>query len=165
MKLLIFLHGTTIMHRSAAGRTRAERVQQVRDKETSVRDFAAYIPVGDAANKLRRWNEQGAEIVYLSSHQRQDDVDKDQTVLRAYDFPAGQVVFRQGGERYQDLAERVRPDVLIEDDCESIGGAAQMVYPRLQAAIQASMTSITVKEFEGIDHLPDDLATLQQRRG
>ena len=33
MKVLVFLHGTTIMHRSAVGRTREERVQQVCEKE------------------------------------------------------------------------------------------------------------------------------------
>ncbi|HLW00655.1 MAG TPA: hypothetical protein VKT82_18505 [Ktedonobacterales bacterium] len=162
MKLLIFLQGTTIMHRNATGHTRAERVQQVHAQEASVRDYAAYVPVGDAVHKLCRWSEQGAEIVYLSSHKRPDDVNKDQVVLRAYGFPAGQIAFCQEGERYQDVAERVLPDILIEDDCESIGGTIEMTYPHIRPEVQASITSIVVKEFEGIDHLPDDLATLRK---
>lgn len=165
MKLLIFLHGTTIMHRSAIGHTREERVRQVRAKEASVHDYASYVPVDNAVSKLRRWSEQGAELVYLSPHKRQEDVDKDQAVLSAYGFPAGAIVFRQPREGYQDVAERVLPDVLIEDDCESIGGAREMTYPHVRPEMQASVTSIVVKEFEGIDHLPDDLAALKQRRG
>lgn len=164
MRLLIFLQGTTIMHPSAVGHTRAERVQQVHEKEPSILAYAAYVPVGDAVSKLRRWSEQGAEIVYLSSHTHQADVDKDQAVLRAYDFPVGQIAFRQEGEGYQDVAERVLPDVLIEDDCESIGGAIEMTYPHIRPAVQASITSIVVREFEGIDHLPDDLAAPKETR-
>ena len=56
---------------STLGRTREERVRQVREKDASVRDFAAYVPVGEAASKLRRWQEQGAALGYLSSHKRQ----------------------------------------------------------------------------------------------
>lgn len=165
MKLLIFLHGTTLMHRSALGRTRAERVRQVRAKEASVHDYASYVPVDNAVSKLRRWSAQGAELVYLSPHQRQEDVDTDQAVLNASGFPAGAIVFRQRGEAYAQVAERVLPDVLIEDDCESIGGAPEMTYPHLRPEMQAGITSIVVKEFAGIDHLPDDLAALKKRRG
>ena len=34
----------------------------------------------------------------------------------------GRALARQAGESYGDVAERGGPDVLIEDDCESIGG-------------------------------------------
>jgi hypothetical protein len=162
VKLLIFLHGTTIMQRNGVGRTRAERVRQVREGEASVRDFASYVPIGDAVSKLQGWSSQGAEIVYLSPHQRQEQVEQDQAVLKAHQFPDGPVVFRQAGERYHDVAERVVPDVLIEDDCESIGGEHEMVYPHITPEVQARMVSIVVKEFEGIDHLPDDLAALKK---
>jgi hypothetical protein len=54
-----------------------------------------------------------------------------------------------------------RPGILIEDDCESIGGEPEMTFPQLQPELQASITSIVVKEFGGIDHLPDDLAVLK----
>jgi hypothetical protein len=165
VKVLVFLHGTILMHRSALGRTRAERVQQVREGEASVRDFAAYMPVGKAVNKLRRWQAQGAELVYLSSQKRQEHIEQDTAVLQTHQFPSGPVVYRQPGEGYQDVAERVLPDVLIEDDCESIGGTIQMTYPHIRPALQASITSIVVKEFEGIDHLPDDLAALHQMKG
>jgi hypothetical protein len=149
------------MHQSAVGRTRAERVRQVREREASVRDYAAYVPVGNAVSKLRAWSAQGAELVYLSSHKKVENVEKDMAVLRSYGFPEGQVVFRQPGESYQEVVRRVLPDVLIEDDCESIGGEREMISPFLDADLRATLTAHVVKEFEGIDHLPDDLARLQ----
>jgi hypothetical protein len=164
MKVAVFLHGTTIMHRSAVGRPREERVQQVQRAEASVRDFASYVPIGDVAHKLRTWSKQGANLIYLSSHKRPENVELDQVVLTTYEFPAGQVVFRSPGESYQDMAERVLPDVLIEDDCESIGGEQEMIFPHLRPDIQERIIFIVVKEFEGIDHLPDDLIALESLR-
>ncbi|HJT58891.1 MAG TPA: hypothetical protein VJ761_20450 [Ktedonobacteraceae bacterium] len=164
MKLAVFLHGTTIMHRSAVGRPREERVQQVRRREASVRDFAAYVPIGDCVHKLSTWSEQGAYLIYLSSHKRPEDVELDQVVLTTYGFPAGQVVFRFPGESYQSMARRVSPDVLIEDDCESIGGEQEMIFPHLRPDLQGKVISIVVKEFEGIDHLPDDAIALMNMR-
>ena len=165
MKVLVFLQGTIIMHQSALGRTREERIQQVHEQEASVRDYATYVPVGDAVNKLRRWKAQGAELVYLSSHKRPDDVEKDRTVLSTHGFPIGQVLFRQQNEGYEHIAEQTLPDVLIEDDCESIGGAKEMTYPHIRPELQARLTSIVVKEFEGIDHLPDDVPALNKMKG
>jgi len=83
------------------------------DKDESIRDFATYIPVGDAVRKLQAWKEQGAEIVYLSSHKLTEDIEKDEQVLRGQHFPEGQIFFRKEGEKYKDVAERVIPDVLI----------------------------------------------------
>lgn len=160
MKIMVFLHGTAIMHRNALGRTREERVKQVLDGDKSVHDFASYVPVGNAVRKLQVWEEQGAEIVYLSSHKKAEDVEKDKVVLRNYGFPDGEVFFRQSGEQYSDVAERVLPDVLIEDDCESIGGEKEMTYPHIRPEIKAKIKSIVVKEFGGIDHLPDDVSVL-----
>ncbi len=74
--------------------------------------------------------------------------------------PEGPVYYRQNGESYQDVAGRILPDLLIEDDCESIGGEPHMTYPHLPAELQARVKSIVVKEFEGIDHLPDVLHDL-----
>src|SRR6516225_12271123 len=81
MRLLVFLHGTVLMHAAAAGVPRAERVLQVRSGHPAVGDYAAYAPVGNAAAKLRRWQEGGARISYLSSHRNPDDVALDAFVL------------------------------------------------------------------------------------
>jgi len=58
------------------------------------------------------------------------------------------------------VAARHPPDVLIEDDCESIGGGAEITYPQIRPDVQARITSIIVPEFGGIDHLPDSLSEL-----
>lgn len=52
------------------------------------------------------------------------------------------------------------PDVLIEDDCESIGGEKEMVYPHIKPELRTKIKSIVVEEFEGIDHLPDEIDLL-----
>ena len=160
MKIMIFLHGTTIMHKNGFNGTREERVKQVLDGDESLADFAAYIPVGNVVQKLQAWKQQGAEIVYLSSHMKEEDVEKDKIVIRNYGFPEGQVFFRLSGERYNETAERVLPDILIEDDCESIGGEKNMTYPEIKPELKIRITSVVVKEFGGIDHLPDDILHL-----
>jgi hypothetical protein len=164
MRILVFLHGTTVMHRAAVGHTREERVEQVQQRNPSVVDYAAYVPVGEAVAKLARWQREGAQICYLSSHRKPEDVAKDAAVLERFDFPAGEVLFRQPGESYADVARRAMPDVLIEDDCESIGGEVEMTYRHLQPDEQVHITGIVVREFEGIDQLPDTLVELRGAR-
>lgn len=151
------------MHRGAIGRPREESVRQVQQHEESVRDFASYVPIGHAVEKLRTWNNQGAELIYISSHKRLEHVEQDQVVLKTYHFPTGQVTFRAAQETYQDVAERVMPDILIEDDCESIGGEQETIYPYLRPGIRVYIRSIIVREFEGIDHLPDNLTDLKNK--
>jgi hypothetical protein len=60
---------------------------------------------------------------------------------------------RQAGESYGDVAERGGPDVLIEDDCESIG-ANEVTYPQTPPDVRARIKSIVVPEFGGLNHLP-----------
>jgi len=148
------------MHLGAVGRTREERVKQVLDLDESLYDFVSYLPVDNAVKKLQIWRQQGAEIVYLSSHKRVEDVEIDRAILQSHDFPEGQIFFREGGEQYNDVAERVLPDILIEDDCESIGGQKEMTYPHVKPELKARIKSIVVREFGGIDHLPDDISAL-----
>lgn len=164
MKILIFLHGTTIMHRNAAGKTREERVKQSLDREESIFDYESYIPIGNAVEKLNCWKQQGAEIIYLSSHESEVDIEKDKSVLRKFNFPEGHVLYRKNGETYKDVAERIIPDVLIEDDCESIGGEKEMTITFVRPDIKQRIESIIVKEFQGIDHLLDDINFLRVQK-
>jgi len=160
MKILVFLHGTLIMHKNGEGKTREERVRQVLDKDLSVLDYISYVPVGNAVEKLKSWQTQGAEILYLSSHETAEDVEKDKSVLEKYEFPKGQIFYRQNGESYKDIAEKITPDVLIEDDCESIGGTKEMTITFVRPEIKKMIKSVVVKEFSGIDHLPDSIKDL-----
>ena len=115
MKILIFLHGTAIMHKNAVGRSREERVKQSAEREESVLDYASYVPVGNAVQKLKEWEAQGAQIVYLSSHEDEKDIEKDRLVLEEYGFPKGEIHFRQNGEAYADVAGRIIPHFIIKN--------------------------------------------------
>ena len=171
MKILIFLQGTLIMHSDGIGKSREEIIEQVKAQSESVRDFASYVPIGDAAKKLSSWAKQGGEIYYLSAltenkKVRGDEiVDKeglavDQEILRRYGFPKGKIYHRQVGESYAQITEKIMPDILIEDDCESIGGKKEMTITFIKPEIKQKIKSIVVKEFGGIDHLPNDLGEL-----
>jgi len=142
------------MHSAGVGKPRQERVHQVKARDASIFDFGSYVPIGSAVELLGKWRKQGAEIVYLSSHKDAKDVEQDELVLNRYNFPNGMVCFREGSETYEDKVEKELPDVLIEDDCESIGGEVEIVYPQLKIKLRSKIVSIVVKEFSGIDHLP-----------
>jgi hypothetical protein len=160
VNIMVFLHGTAITHGAAAGQPRAERVRQSRLGEPSVRDFASYLPAEAAVRKAAAWQRAGAQICYLSSHQAAADVALDRDVLARHGFPAGPVFARQPGESYADVARRAGADLLIEDDCESIGGVAQTTQASLAASPGRAVHCIVVPEFGGLAHLPDDLGQL-----
>jgi hypothetical protein len=162
MTILVFLHGTTIMHKNAKGLAREEIIMQVMEGDESIDDYALYIPVGNAVKKLQEWKEQGATICYLSSHKNAKDVERDKLVLEKYGFSDGHIFYRRNQEEYKDVIERIRPlpDVIVEDDCESIGGKFEMVYPNLKPELKNRIKSIVVREFEGIDYLPNIISEL-----
>lgn len=124
-------------------------------------DFASYIPVGHAVEKLINWKRQGAVILYLTSRRIKIEIEAIRTVLKKYNFPdANNLYFRQQGEDYKDVAERLMPDIIVEDDCESIGGEIEMTYPHIRENLKKKIKSIVVKEFGGINHLSDNLSDL-----
>ena len=182
MIILIFTEGTVLMHGSAKGKTRAEIVRQSKKfgikmvlkslvfQDTSsygtdpgdIHDYQGYIPVFNAVEKIKRWKEQGAAIFYLSSRRVKGEIEGIRKILQKYCFPDFQnLLFRQKGDDYKDVAERLMPDILVEDNCESIGGEKEMTYKHMSADAKAKVHSVTVKEFSGIDFLPDNLGQLK----
>ena len=184
MKILVFTEGTVLMHALAKDLVREERVKQSREAGIqreerniafesntppqkvplgSVYDLESYIPVSHAVEKLRTWKVQGMEIIYLTSRRIKSEMETIKKVLDKYHFPDSQnIYFRKQGENYKGVAERLIPDILIEDDCESIGGEKEMVYPHMENEFKSKIKSIVIKEFEGIDHLPNDISLLKQ---
>src|SRR3989338_113867 len=160
MRILIFTEGTIIMHKNAVGHTRYEIVKQIEAKEKSVHDYKSYVSVGNAVKKLQNWKNDGAEILYLTSRRKPEEIQQIQNVLKKFKFPDGQLLFRQKNEEYKHVAERIIPDVLIEDDCESIGGIDEMTITHVKPEIKKKIVSIPIKEFGGIDHLPDKISAL-----
>ena len=161
MKILIFTEGTILMHKSAAGHTREEIVRQVTEKDHSVKDYSSYIPIGNSPKKITKWKQQGAKIFYLASRRKPEQIKDIKNVLKRYNFPDGELLFRKEGEEYKDVAETMIPDVFIEDDCESIG-RDEITYPHIKPKIQDKIHPIIVKEFAGIDKLPNDMKELNK---
>ena len=128
---------------------------------TSIR-YTLKIPSGNAPAKLQKWKGQGAEITYLTSRTTPEELAIVRRLLEQYEFPQGELFHRREGEAYKDVAEHILPDVLIEDDCESIGGEVEMVYPHIKPELKTRIKSIVVKEGGGIDHLPDSLVDLMK---
>jgi hypothetical protein len=156
MKVGVFLHGTAIMHAAAAGVPRPQRVEQVRRGEPSVSDFASYIATPGTADKLMAWRRRGVVIVYLSSHRRAEDLRADESVIRRAGLPHGPVHARGDGEDYGAVAARLGLDVLVEDDCESIGGIGQTCAAQLDPDDRRRVQCVLLPEFGGLGDLPDD---------
>lgn len=181
MKIMVFTEGTVLMHNSAKNVGREERVEQGRlagiqmeekslaynsnsttnTEIDSVYDYTNYLPVGDAVKKLTTWKNQGVVIYYLTSRRVKKESEAIKNVLKQYNFPDCQnLFFRKQGEEYKDVAERLMPDILIEDDCESIGGEPEITYTHINPQLKEKIKSIVVKEFSGIDYLPDNIIKL-----
>jgi len=162
MKILIFTEGTLIMHPSAKSCSREDIVKQVKSgTDSSIHNWRTYIPIGSSVEKLRKWKSQCAKILYLTSRIKPREVKDIKSVLKKHGFPEGELLFRQKGEEYKDVTEKAMPSVLIEDDCESIGGMGEMTITNIRPDLKKKIKSVVVKEFEGIDHLPDDLKNLR----
>jgi len=148
------------MHPGGVGRTRTERVaQSLSGVEPSLHDSAAYVPIGSACEKLRAWVAQGAQVAYLTSHRNPIDVELDTKVLANHGFPPGRVLARSFTETYGEVVANDLPNILIEDDCESIG-TGEIAYFQVPQSLRWGIRSIIVSEFGGIDHLPNSLEEL-----
>ena len=122
-------------------------------------------PTRGAVKKLVAWMEDGAGISYLTASRKPSNVAKVTIFLKRWGFPEGKVVSRREGEEYWDVAERVMPDVIVEDNCRSIGGEPEMTYPNMSLKSKERIKSIVLEEFEGLEHLPDMVEDLMRFQG
>lgn len=113
----------------------------------------AYVPIGNAVSLIEAWQQQGANIIYCTSRKKKQ-ADNIAALLQRFDFPGVFLAVREQKEQYKDIVEALKPDILIEDDCKSIGGAWQMCITKVDPDIKKNIVSIAVPEFHGIDHLP-----------
>lgn len=139
IKIMIFTEGTVIHHKNLP----------------NIMNFKTYILIGDCVNKIVSWEQQGAVIVYITSRKTKKQIGDIASVLRKYNFTGDQLYYRGTNEKYKDVIELVQPDILIEDDCKSIGGQSQMCITYVKEEIKNKIKSIPVEEFKGIDHLPE----------
>lgn len=137
MKIMVFTEGTTI-------------------------EYPEPKPLSRAVEKLQAWSRKGADIVYLTSHTKPEEVHEIEATLRQFNFPKCDLFHRQEGQQYRDIAEKVMPDILVEDDCQTIGGEIEMTYTHIHPEYKKRIKSVVVRDGFGIDHLPDDPNELAQ---
>ena len=137
LTIMVFVEGTIMKPRS----------------RWSLYNLKTYIPIGNAVKIIKLWQQQGANIIYCTSRKKRqaDDI---AALLRRYEFTGAFLVSREQKENYSDIVEILQPDILIEDDCKSIGGAWQMCITNVSPEIKSKIISIGVPEFAGIDNLP-----------
>ena len=68
-----------------------------------------------------------------------------------------EILCRERGEQYSEIVERIKPDILIEDDCKSIGGQKEWCITNVREEIKERIHSIIVPEFKGIDDVKLDM--------
>jgi hypothetical protein len=156
MRILVFLGGTTLIDRNLVAPTREEMVKRSKEREKYGGLSGEVVPIGNAVSKLKDWRQHGAELAYFSATRKTETLEKTRHALKAFGFPEGQLYFRGPTQSYAQVAEEINPDVIVEDDCESIGGEKEMIHPNMAPSFRLRIKSIVVKEFSGIDHLPDD---------
>lgn len=111
-----------------------------------------YKPIGHAVEIVNALYDKGYNI-YLCSYVRQRRYPFIQSVVDFYGMKYTEVLCRGRNEQYRDIVERIRPDILIEDDCRSIGGQAQWCITHVSDELKAQIQSIIVPEFKGIDEI------------
>lgn len=126
----------------------------------SLYNHNSYIPIGNAVKIISEWQQQGADILYCTSRKKGQAEDI-ASLLKKIGFPGSYLISREPKESYKDMVEMLQPDILIEDDCKSIGGAWQMCITKVNQKIREKILSIVVPEFKGIDHLPINIEKLK----
>lgn len=119
-----------------------------------------YLPISNSVKKITTWSKQRAEIYYLTSRKNLLEVNQIKNILINSGFPGEGLFYRDGKEKYKDIAELLIPTIIIEDDCKNIGGKWQMTITYIREDIKNNIKSIIVPEFGGIDHLPNEINKL-----
>jgi hypothetical protein len=119
-----------------------------------------YVTITLYVEKINRWYKQGARLAYLTSRRKPADVAAIVRILTDAGLPGDALYYRGKGEGYHHIAEQLIPDVLIEDDCRSIGSSRNWTITFVRPEIKRRIHSIIVREFGGIDDLPDTLSDL-----
>jgi hypothetical protein len=115
-----------------------------------------YIPIGKAVDIINSLYQKGNEI-YLCTYVKKNKIKFIESILKYYNIKYTKLVYRDKEENYSDLVEIIRPDVLIEDDCKSIGGEKEMCITNVKEEIKKNIKSIVVEEFKGIDEFENKI--------
>jgi hypothetical protein len=159
VRILVFLHGTAIMHPTAVGRLRGRARPPVPAARLGSAGLRRLCPHRGGCGEVRSWQHHGAIICYVSSQASAPGADLDRAMLGRHGFPTGTVYFRQPGEDYASVARRG----------SRCGGRRRLrEHRRLQPHHRSKLCGdprsrrgcIIVPEFGGLAHLPGDPAQL-----
>lgn len=112
--------------------------------------MTTYIPINNAIETLKKWQEEGYEVIYLTSLKGRRAMKMAQH-LDELGFTGSMVGYRQKNQDYATLIKEELPDILIEDNCLSVGGEQNMCYNLLNDELKKEIKHIVVEEFKGID--------------
>uniref|UniRef100_UPI004057A7C3 hypothetical protein n=1 Tax=Agathobacter sp. TaxID=2021311 RepID=UPI004057A7C3 len=139
MKIVVFIEGTTF-------KTRFPMFLFTK---------YGYKPIGNAVDIVNTWKKEGHDI-YLCSYVRKRRYNFVKRIIDFYGMKYTEILCREKGEQYSEIVERIKPDILIEDDCKSIGGQKEWCITNVREEIKAGIYSIIVPEFKGIDDVKID---------
>lgn len=111
-----------------------------------------YEPIGNAVEIVNMLYSKGYEI-FLCSYVRKSRYNFIKSVVDFYGMKYTEILCRDKNEQYSEIVERIKPDVLIEDDCKSIGGLKECCITNVKEEIKTNIKSIIVPEFAGIDNV------------
>lgn len=111
-----------------------------------------YRPIGNAVKIVNALYENG-HAIYLCSYVRKKRHNFIKAVIDFYGMKYTEIFCRDSGEEYSDIVEHLRPDMLIEDDCRSIGGQKACCITNVKQEVKVNIQSIIVPEFGGIDDI------------
>jgi ribonucleotide monophosphatase NagD (HAD superfamily) len=114
--------------------------------------MTTYIPINNAIETLKKWQEEGYEVIYLTSLKGRRAMKMAQH-LDELGFTGSMVGYRQKNQDYATLIKEELPDILIEDNCLSVGGEQNMCYNLLNDELKKEIKHIVVEEFKGIDDI------------
>lgn len=109
-----------------------------------------YKPIGNAVKTVNSLYEKGHEI-YLCSYVCKARYDFIKKIADFYGMNYTEILCRNRGETYSEIVEQLKPDILIEDDCKSIGGLKECCITHVKKEIKRNIQSIIVPEYAGID--------------
>ncbi len=140
MKIMIFIEGTTFYTRFPI----------------FLFSRYGYTPIGNAVEIVNGLQKQGYEI-YLCSYVRKRRYKFIKRIIDFYGMKYTEILCREKGEQYSEIVERIKPDILVEDDCKSIGGQKEWCITDVREEIKVGIRSIIVPEYKGIDDVEIDM--------
>lgn len=114
-----------------------------------------YKPIGNAVKTVNMLYDKGHEI-YLCSYVRKARYCFIKAIVDFYGMNYTEILCREKDETYSEIVEQLKPDILIEDDCKSIGGLKECCITHVKEEIKQNIQSIIVAEFAGIDSIVID---------